>query len=312
MSDFEPSVAALRLALAVAQTGKLTAAAEKLGISQSGASHALRGLEGQVGTALFVRQAEGLRPSEAGQALLPRFERVLAELDAIGAATGGLAQLKAGSLRIASVPSLLASILPTVLREFGQRYPGIEMSIFEGTDDEVRDWARSGMAHVGFAALPVDGVAAKEIARDEWLALVPAGLFAGREAIGLAELARHRFLMSGGGCEAHIQRIFAAAGQTIADAQMVKQMPTIQAMVGEELGVSLVPSLAVGKAYAGTRALRLRPRLFRRIGMLRAHGAVSTPAVEAWMELVRARLIERPRAAAPKRGAGARFRSRIR
>ena len=52
---------------------------------------------------------------------------------------------------------------------------------------------------------------------------------------------RHKILMSGGGCERLISQIFASAGMAIAEPMMIKQMPTIHAMVGENLGVSLIP-----------------------------------------------------------------------
>jgi DNA-binding transcriptional LysR family regulator len=290
MSNFEPSIPALRLIVEIVQTGKLTAAASRLHLSQSGASHELKTLESQLGAPLFIREWEGLRLSQAGQRLLPHIEQVLADLDAIPAALGGLSELKSGHLRVAAVPSLLATILPPLLREYGSRYPGIELSVFEGTDDEVRTWILTGMAHVGFAALPVEGVSSEEVARDEWLALVPEHLFPKRSSISLRELARHKFLMSGGGCETHIQRIFASARVKIPDPLTVKQLPTIQAMVAEQLGVSLVPSLSITNARPGSRTLSLKPRQFRRIGMLRSTAGACTPALEAWVSLTASRM----------------------
>jgi DNA-binding transcriptional LysR family regulator len=289
MNKFEPTISSLRLVLRIIQTGQLTAAAAQLYMSQSGASHALRALEAQIGTGLFLRESEGLRLSEAGQKLLPYMETVLANVDAMRAEVAGLAGLGSGSLRVAAVPSLLASILPPVLREYGVRFPGVELSVFEGTDDEVRAWILSGMAHVGFAALPVDGVVAEEVACDEWLALAPEDDFPGKNSLTLPELARHRFLMSGGGCEQHIWRIFSRAGISMTEHLMVKQLPTIKAMVEAGLGVSLVPSLSVGE-LRGCRILRLKPRLYRRIGMFRAANSASTPALGAWMSLAKASL----------------------
>jgi DNA-binding transcriptional LysR family regulator len=124
----------------------------------------------------------------------------------------GLPALETGNLRIPAVSSLLGTILPPILREFANWYQGVELSIFEGTDDEIYTWIRSGVAHIGFAALPVDGLESEEIARDAWLALVPEKAFPGKTSITLRELARRNFLMSGGGCERHILRIFASAG----------------------------------------------------------------------------------------------------
>ena len=209
MKYFEPSLAALRLVPKIVQTGRLTQAASELHISQSAASHALSSLESQLGSRLFVREHEGLRLSEAGQRLLPLIEDALSTIERIRAEAVGLSAFETGNLRVAAVPSLLSTILPPILREYGARYPGIELSIFEGTDDEVHAWIKSGVTHVGFAALPIEGVEAEEVARDEWLALVPATGLQDRTSITLKELAKNKFLMSGGGCERHIQGIFA-------------------------------------------------------------------------------------------------------
>jgi DNA-binding transcriptional LysR family regulator len=290
MSNFEPSIPAMRLILEIVKTGKLTTAASRLHISQSGASHALRMLEERLGATLFVRDSKGLRLSEAGQRMLPHIEQALTGLDAIRTEAAGLSQLRAGNLRVAAVPSLLATILPPMLKEYESRFPGIDLSVFEGTDDEVRAWVIAGLAHVGFAALPVEGVVADEIFQDEWLALVPRDMFPGKTGIALRELTRHRFLMSGGGCEAHIQRIFSAANVEVSNHLTVKQLPTIQAMVAEALGVSLVPSLSIRNMQRGSRALRLKPRLYRRIGMLFSAGGTATPALQAWVALTRSHM----------------------
>jgi DNA-binding transcriptional LysR family regulator len=305
MKYFEPSLAALRLVPRIVQTGALTKAASELHMSQSAASHALSTLESQLRSRLFVREHEGLRLSEAGQRLLPLMEDALSAIERIRAEAAGLAAFETGNLRVAAVPSLLSTILPPILREYGVRYPGIELSIFEGTDDEVHAWTKSGVAHVGFAALPVEGFAAEEVARDEWLALVPASGFQDRISITLKELAKNKFLMSGGGCERHIQRIFALAKVAIRETMMVKEMSTIHAMVDENLGVSLIPRLSFANSGA-CRALPLRPRLYRRIGMIRWASQIETPPIVAWQALIRAKLKTSSRATCPPPRAPAR------
>ena len=135
--------------------------------------------------------------------------------------------------------------------------------------------------HVGFSALPVAGVECKEITQDEWLALVPDKSFTGRRAIGLAALRRRNFLMSGGGCEPHILRLFEEARLERPSYRTVKDLATIQAMVAENLGVSVVPSINMQAAPKGTRCLPLSPRRFRRIGLLSALNSPALPAVEA-------------------------------
>jgi len=298
MKKIEPSIAALRLFSAIAQSGKLTRAARRLHISQSGASHALSVLEAQLGASLFLRNHEGLELSEAGRRLLPYVQGVLSNLEAVREELSALANLQSGTLHLASVPSLAATILPPLIREFSRRYPRIEISLFEGTDNEVRDWLISGMAQVGFAALPVEGVQGEEVARDEWLALVPEREFRRKQELGLRELSRQKFFMSGGGCEWHIQQLFAGAGLAVPEHLMVRQLATIQAMVAENLGASLVPSLSVLHPLKGSRALPLKPRRFRRIGLLRSPNAARTPAAEAWIALTKAQIGELVKGAA--------------
>ena len=289
MKYFEPSLAALRLVPKIVQTGRLMHAANELHMSQSAASHALSSLESQLRSRLFVREHEGLRLSEAGQRLLPLIEDALSTIERIRAEAVGLATFETGILRVATVPSLLSTILPPILREYATRYPRIELSIFEGTDDEVHAWIKSGVAHVGFAALPIEGVDAEEVARDEWLALVPKSGFQDRTSITLKEIAKKKFLMSGGGCERHIQRIFALANVAIRETMMVKEMSTIHAMVAESLGISLIPRLSFADCGA-CKTLPLRPRLYRQIGMIRSTSHIDTPPIAAWENLIRTRL----------------------
>jgi DNA-binding transcriptional LysR family regulator len=289
MKYFEPSLAALRLIPKIVQTGRLTKAANELHMSQSAASHALSSLESQLSCRLFVRVHEGLQLSEAGQRLLPLIEHALSTIERIRAEAVSLTPFETGNLRVAAVPSLLSTILPPILREYGARYPGIDLSIFEGTDDEVHAWIKSGVTHVGFAALPIEGVEAEEVMRDEWLALVPASGFQDRTSITLKELGKNKFLISGGGCERHIQRIFALANVAIRETMVVKEMSTIHAMVAESLGVSLIPRLSLLNSGA-CRSLSLRPRLYRQIGMIRSTNHLDTPPLAAWEKLIRARL----------------------
>lgn len=287
MKKIEPSLQSLKLFSLVAQTGKLTRAARQLHISQSGASHALGMLESNLGVSLFNRDREGLVLSDIGRRLLPLVHDLLSSLEAIREEVSAVEGLQSGILRIAAVPSLAATILPPLIRKFTEHYPGIETCLFEGTDEEVREWLLSGVVHAGFAALPVAGVEEEEIGKDEWLAMVPEKEFAHQTEITLRALSRHPFLMSGGGCESHIRQLFAQAGVEVPSHSIVKQLATIEAMVGERLGVSLVPSLSLRLPAKGVRALPLSPRRFRKIGLLRSKTSPSTPALEAWLTLTR-------------------------
>jgi DNA-binding transcriptional LysR family regulator len=69
--------------IAVADAGTLSGAARRLHISQPPLSRRLRELEHELGTALFVREARGMRLSAAGERLLPQARAVLRAVEAL-------------------------------------------------------------------------------------------------------------------------------------------------------------------------------------------------------------------------------------
>ena len=289
MQRLEPPIRTLRLLQVIAEGHGLVQAAQKIGMSQSAASHAIAALERSFGVQLFARNSGQLKLSRIGEQILPYVRQILGSLDAIAEEVVSESGLQTGTLRVAVVPSVGSSIIPALLREFAKLYPGIDVSLLEGTDHEVAEWVRQKMSHCGFAALPVAMVNTEPLGKDEWMVIVPADRFQVPNQIKLERLAGHRFLLSGGGCEDHIYRLFQAARVPLSNHLLVRQMDTLQAMVAEGLGVSLVPSLTLIRRPKNIRAIRLVPRQYRTIGILLATDAVPSPALSRWLDLVRAR-----------------------
>ena len=287
MQRLEPPIRTLRLLQVIAEGRGLVQAADKIGMSQSAASHAIAALERSFGVQLFARNSGQLRLSRIGEQILPYVRQILGSLDAITEELISESGLQTGTLRIAIVPSIGSSVIPALLREFAKLYPGIDVSLLEGTDHEVAEWVRQKMSHCGFAALPVAMVNTEPIGKDEWMAIVPANRFEVPNQIKLERLARHRFLLSGGGCEDHIYRLFEEAQVPLSNHLLVRQMDTLQAMVAEGLGVSLVPSLTLIRKPRNIRAIRLVPRQYRTLGILLPTDAVPSLALSRWLDLVR-------------------------
>jgi DNA-binding transcriptional LysR family regulator len=227
--------------------------------------------------------------TEAAERLLPHVRDILKSLDTMRSEASATAGLNHGSLCISSIPSVAGTILPELLREYGRRYPGVELSLYEGTDAEVVEWVQQRMADVGFAALPVEGVTGIQIISDEWLALVPAH-DTHVNSISLKQLARRKFLMSEGGCEPMIRKLFAESNLEIRDVFNVREMTTLKAMVAEGIGVSIIPSLAVQQITKGVRAVSLVPKKFREVGLILKRPDSLSPSVRAWISLVAERL----------------------
>ena len=127
----------LRVADALDAHGSLLKAASALGVGQPALTRSLQELEEIVGARLFERHARGVRPTEAGVAVIRLARRVLAELrrtdeelDAVGATQGG--NLALGVLPVASV-----GVLPGALIRLKAAHPSIQVRMQQGRTEEL-------------------------------------------------------------------------------------------------------------------------------------------------------------------------------
>ncbi|MFS0691383.1 LysR family transcriptional regulator [Streptomyces nitrosporeus] len=123
---------ALRLLVAVADTGSFTGAALRMGYTQSAVSRRIASLEQQAGGPLFERLPRGVRLNPAGRTLhrhavdvLERLSRAEAELAALHAGRGGV--LRVGAFATANI-----FLVPAALREFTRARPGVQVTAVEG------------------------------------------------------------------------------------------------------------------------------------------------------------------------------------
>src|SRR5436309_4882267 len=123
---------------AVGRTNSFGRAARELGYTQSAVSQQIAHLERAVGMRLVERPG-GPRPvslTEAGRLLLRHAESITARLRAAQADLNALAQGEAGALRIGTLQSVGAKVLPTVMQRFSAEWPSVEIQLLESGYDE--------------------------------------------------------------------------------------------------------------------------------------------------------------------------------
>ena len=133
---FTPNLRQLRAFRAVYQLRKLSAAAEQLALTQSAVSVLIRQLEDGLGTRLFDRTTRTLRPTAAATEALAVVERILRDVDALGAGLRELGTLRRGRVSVAVTPTLGEILLPRVLQRFGKQHPGIQVVIDDCSPDQ--------------------------------------------------------------------------------------------------------------------------------------------------------------------------------
>ncbi|MEV0231320.1 LysR family transcriptional regulator [Nonomuraea sp. NPDC050786] len=275
----------LRVLVAVAEHGGFTAAADHTGMSQPAVSRAIATLERELGAALFVRHRDGIALTEAGQAALARAREALRHFDLIrpdvAAATGQIT----GELRLASLPSATGTLIAKLLRAFSDRYPQVRVRLFEGVDDDIREWLHRGAAEVGVVTLPAPGLHTVPLSTHDMVAVLPAGHpLTTRPAITLADLAGRPFILTTAGCRPLIMGAAMTAQVRLDVAFEAGGPAAILEMVAAGLGVSIVPTLGLPADLGAVVTRPLEPAMTRSLALAVPSLTDCAPTARAFLD----------------------------
>src|SRR5205809_5161673 len=142
----------LRVLVAVAQHGSVTAAARSLNYAQPSVSHHLARLEAETGARLTQRSGRGIRLTDAGRLLAGRAEEILGRLDAAERELAAHVEQRQERIRLAGFASALATIVPAALSRLAAGHPGIDLLLTEAEEPEAMRMLRAGQVDVELVA----------------------------------------------------------------------------------------------------------------------------------------------------------------
>lgn len=190
----------LRVLREVARCGSFSGAAESLGYTQPAISRHVALLERETGTALLERRPAGVRLTEAGALLVGHADVILARLRDAEEDLDDLLGMRAGKLRMSTLTSAAATIVPLAIVEFRERLPDVELSVSMVTPPGVLSLLQSGEVDLALCnddayleAPDVDGLLLFE--ESMLIALPRRHRLAGRSRIRLGELAEERWML---------------------------------------------------------------------------------------------------------------------
>ena len=253
----------------VVEMGSFTRAAEVLHMSQSAVSHAIAGLETEFGVPLLIRDRKhGIVVTDFGRRVLEPMRIILNRVAQIEQEAAAAQGLEAGTIRLGSFPSASARLLPKIVRVFEKQHPHITMVLFEGTDHEVSEWLQDRVIDVGFAAQSTPGPDMIPLTKDKMVAVLPKGHVLGdNDIVSIGSLADYPFIMSTGGCEPLIEETFGRSQNRPPIKFAVRDMDTILNMVGEGLGITIVPELSLPDTTPHILVKNLQPTMWRYLGL---------------------------------------------
>jgi LysR family hydrogen peroxide-inducible transcriptional activator len=251
----------LRYVVAVARTGNFSRAAEQCHVSQPSLSQQIQKLEEELGERLFDRRKRQTKLTPHGQAFLRRAVRVLEEVEAAKREAAEARDLLRGTVSVGVLPTIAPYLLPAVMAEFTERFPGVEIVVQEDTTARLLKLAHENEIDFALASQPIkdERLEVRELFSEELLlALPPNHPLTRKRTVRAADLEGERLIVMKeghclgeqvlgfcGGHDLHPRISFRSA-----------QLETIQSLVRAGLGISLIPAMAALPDRADAPAYR--------------------------------------------------------
>jgi DNA-binding transcriptional LysR family regulator len=286
MAEF--SLTSLRVVREVAARGSFSAAADRLGYTQSAVSRQVALAERAAGAALFERLARGVRLTDAGRLVLRHAEAVLAELEAARHALDDLAARAPERLRVGAFSTAMAVLIPRALAVLQEHRPQTRVALREGgSSSQLRRLVagRLDAAIVTAPDAPPRGVTLTRLVDDPLLlAVARTHRLAGRASVDPDELEHERWVAAGHAPGDHLLGAWTAAAWTPEIAYVAKDWVAKLGLVAAGLAVTVVPGLAAAALPETIGVVRIDdPHATREIALATPDGQPS----EAFAEAVR-------------------------
>lgn len=284
------TLAQLRTFLTVLETGSFSAAALDLDSAQSAVSYAVAELERELGAKLLERGRFGARPTTVGKQIASHARQMLALEDAVRQEAELSRGDLSGTVRVATFRSVASRIVPKAMLRLTRSYPKLKVQLLEADGDaaELERLVFQGQAELSFMEAPFpNGLLSWDLLRDPYIALMPKDHPLAGAPVRRDELLRSPLVLydnDGDKCSLRIGHYLKELrGASRYPSYSVREDSTIASMVGQGLGLSIVPELAFLDLPENVVRVPLAEPLERTVGVTILPSSLKIPAVRAFL-----------------------------
>lgn len=257
-----PTLRQLQFLIALAEHGSFSRAAEAVFVTQPTLSAAIKELEMILGTVLVERGARGAALTPAGEVVLERARRVMAEAEDLVIAAQAAGEPLTGPFKLGVIPTIAPFLLPRVLPALRALHPKLEVFLREDLTDRLFDALRERRLDAALVALPYEApmIETKAIWSDEFLfACPPDHRLAGAGKLSPSDLADEPLLLlEDGHCLRDHALSVCSTGSARSDFAATS-LHTLVQMVKSGLGATLLPRMAVDAGLVDQMGLAVLP-----------------------------------------------------
>lgn len=282
----------LRAIVALADCRSFTMAAAQLGVAQSSLSRTVLEAERRLRTTMFERSTRRVLLTTDGEAVVAVARGVIQHVDAgLKHIEGYLAGTR-GSVTVATLPSLAATLLPPVLRRYRELQPDVVLHVEDNLSGQVAAFLRSGQADLALTADPDEGddYVVRPVAEDSFLLAVhPDHPYASAESVNWSDLQAEQLIAFGSASSVQraVSRALREADVTPETIVRAQNVAAVAGLAASGLGVAPVPGFVLPlMRFAGLSFVPLVPRRARSIALVHSRGRPLSPAVRSWVEVM--------------------------
>lgn len=252
----------LRAVLTAVDRGSFSKAAAELGYTQSAMTHLVNNLEAELGCTLLNRGSHGVRLSEEGEQLLPYIKNVIDACDALRQEAASQSRTQSHQLSLGCFASIARAELPTILQEFKESYPDIEIEV------TVRGYELPKLLEKGEVQLAlVDETCAEgfewiPLTRVPLVAVVPPTFRWDRERISIDRLLKEPFITC---AEQYAEKLLPPNAKRIQFE--ASDDATILSLVAGGLGVSVLSAFSLAGYEGQVKSIPLDIPVVVRVGI---------------------------------------------
>lgn len=258
--------------LKILEIGSFTKAADAMGYSQSAVSQMVQSLESELSLKLLYRSRNGIKLTPEGEALLPYIQRTVNHYNAMLEKTRELKGLNGGLIRIGTLSSVSSQWLPGLIKDFQTLYPKVHFLLHQGDYTTIPAWVRAGEIDFGFVnpdAESVRGLHTIFVTSGGHKAILhPDHPLAAQPWVTLEQLAKETFLLLEEGCLSEPLEAFRTLGLEPRVELRMHDNFSICSMVEANVGVSILPELALRKMNFRIVQLPTVPPVIRRVSLV--------------------------------------------
>ena len=283
------SLYSYKVFLEVVDSGSFVKASEKLNLSPSAVSHAVKSLENEFGFSLLSRNRAGASVTSSGERVLPYIRSLIKIQNNLEQEVNIINNYDVGAVRIGLFSSVASNWFIKILHDFKENNPGVDVIFQQGDYADIMTWLKNDDVDMAFTTDelakdtnflplredPLICVTSEEYVPSDGKQMAPSDL-------------KGSSLIINKECEQYDARSYLKENGIHADAYYeTVTHQTLFAMVREGMGICLIPELVANVAREGVRKYPIKGRPSRIIGLTYSDPETISPAAKLLTEAIK-------------------------